>query len=773
LLFSPSLEISKENVLHSIFSPTNGGATRHYRAPFSDATNLNALGRPEPRKNKFTPSKSDASGPDHFFNPTRRTPLLQSTIKCSQACSPGTHDIFFSPRTFHSSSSPLSTISALSYSTTGTSFRSVPIDMLSFTYVTECTSEVELEQIINSLQADSPGNYPSLLKAAKHRLDLARAVTSTQDKILNERDSQFSTLHVSSTSSESSSAKGKPAIFRVDSTSKGDDDVQRSDVPSIQRSLAWSQTTHISSNSQIDESSLVMSVSTTFLEELESDVASKISEPRQNAVNPTSEQINDPKHIMPQPSSIPRHIPPVSGKLQEQLQKMRDERSALERNLKDQVLEMNRKLENLVNTKQREQSVLSGKLNEVEKKKAQLEDEVEMLETAVRIAAEKAKDIVSSMTMMRHESQSLRTALIEEKENRKVKETRAIEIEVDLREQVTQLSSLLVHSEISAKQTKEITEMTMRNEFDHERLQHKLAAQALNRCLQEARSMLQNLKSERSSILHALASALGKDTSEVSKFNSAKRNEIVNEVSTKLASSKSAIKAFAKALACSENDCRAMKETNASLELRMADLKSLSSRLERENLFLTKQNQQLAEELENSRLCIDNLLLKNDINKGWKLREEEYKRTIEVLKKQIRTSESVVSIALYQQAVGEARQKELKCREKEQEILILRSNIGALEDSLKNSKTDSKFRLLKLNKISPTNETCTHERAKVALYQTPKKTLAPVQPMPQPCSTGKQAVRITAVKAAGGRAGLCAKLKKMRRSPTHRNGGNH
>jgi anthranilate/para-aminobenzoate synthase component I len=87
-----------------------------------------------------------------------------------------------------------------------------------------------------------------------------------------------------------------------------------------------------------------------------------------------------------------------------------------------------------------------------------------------------------------------------------------------------------------------------------------------------------------------------------------------------------------------------MQETKELTELRLADLKSLKNRLERENLLLTKQNQEMAQELESSRAYIDKLLATRDDEAQWNAREEDYKRTISVLKKQIRTGDSTVFI---------------------------------------------------------------------------------------------------------------------------------
>lgn len=241
--------------------------------------------------------------------------------------------------------------------------------------------------------------------------------------------------------------------------------------------------------------------------------------------------------------------------------------------------------------------------------------------------------------------------------------------------------------------------------------------------------------------------------------------ELVAEVAAKLGSSKSAITAFAKALACSENDSRAMKATKALSESRIVDLISLKDRLERENLMLTKKNQVMAEELESGRAYIDKLVTEKGGRSGWSPRDEEYKNTISILKKQIRTGESMVSIALYQQAIGEARQSALQCKCKDQEILALRSNVGVLKESLEKCKADSILKSPKPVKISLNHESLSHGQFKFTQFHNPKKPLAPMPSLPQPVPIGNQAVRISAVKAAGGRAGLCAKLKKMRRPP--------
>jgi hypothetical protein len=519
-LFSPTLAKSHENVLHSIFSPTNGGANRHYKAPFGDVTNLKTPGGPKPRLPiKASPSIPLASGSDLFFTPASQSPRRRYKVKFQQPSSPGA-DSFYSPSAFHSSASPLSTISALSYSTTGTSFRSVPIDMLSFGYVTACKSEDELEQIVDSLQADGPRNYPSLLKVAKQRLEVVQkenrhhVTTSLQH---DESHLSFSMSHISATSSEPSPLQMKPRedIFRMDLISEDIEEEKRSTAPPIQRSLAWNQTSPTMSNSQGDDSSLIMSLSTAYLKEVDSEILTTTSQSRLNTFFPRNEQLKATTFQASNTGSIRRQIVPVSNQLQEQLRRMRAERTDIEKKLREQVTDLTKNLENVEKARRQDQALLLAKLQEVENKKAQVEEEVTMLEMAVRSSTERAKDVISTMTEMKNETKFLRKVLDDERRCERLNSSKAKEIEASLREQLKKLSTLLVDSESSAKQAKDMTEMTMRNEFEDERAQHKAAAQALNRCLKDARGMLQNMKSERNNILQSLGEALGKNASEV------------------------------------------------------------------------------------------------------------------------------------------------------------------------------------------------------------------------------------------------------------------
>lgn len=486
------------------------------RAPLSDATNhKNPVGSNSNTFIKYSANNTKQSRSKVISSPASQSSRTQLSVRFQQPTSPGV-DSFFTPNTFHSSSSPVSTISALSYSTSCTSFRTIPIDMLSFEYVRECKVQGELEQIVDTLQADGPRNYPSLLKAAKQRLKIVQEGSENLVNILHENDSQlsFSMTHISSTSSEPYAMyePAKESIHRMNSISEADNG-EKSLTPSLHRNLVWSETSTETSSSPLNESSLVMSVSTTCFEEMDFETRSSTLQSQlkilgKPLVPPIPTQLNP---VTPGSIRLPQ-LPPVSGRLQKQLQQMRDERNNIEKNLKDQVTKLTRNLENVEKARQMDQSILLGKLQEVESKKAQVEEEVAMLETAVRTTTERAKDIVSNMTVISQESKSLRKALDDERQNSK----RSNKIEAALRVQINQMSRLIADGEFSAKQAKETAEMTIRNEFDDERVKHKLAAKALNRCLHDARSMLQSIKNERSHILKTLSMALGKDSSDVS-----------------------------------------------------------------------------------------------------------------------------------------------------------------------------------------------------------------------------------------------------------------
>ena len=77
------------------------------------------------------------------------------------------------PSTFSSSGASVSGTSVVTYN------NKIPIGMLNFDYVSNCTRLEELERIVDVLSEESPPRYPSLLRIARNRLD---AVLRMQEK---------------------------------------------------------------------------------------------------------------------------------------------------------------------------------------------------------------------------------------------------------------------------------------------------------------------------------------------------------------------------------------------------------------------------------------------------------------------------------------------------------------------------------------------------------------------------------------------------------------
>jgi len=80
------------------------------------------------------------------------------------------------PSTFSSSGASVSATSVVTYN------NKIPIEMLNFDYVSNCTGVDELERIVDVLSEESPPRYPSLLRIARNRLgDVLRMLEKKEE----------------------------------------------------------------------------------------------------------------------------------------------------------------------------------------------------------------------------------------------------------------------------------------------------------------------------------------------------------------------------------------------------------------------------------------------------------------------------------------------------------------------------------------------------------------------------------------------------------------
>jgi chromosome segregation ATPase len=200
----------------------------------------------------------------------------------------------------------------------------------------------------------------------------------------------------------------------------------------------------------------------------------------------------------------------------------------------------------------------------------------------------------------------------------------------------------------------------------------------------------------------------------------------------------------------------------------LQELSSQCRRLEREHNLLTRQVQELNDELESSKAYIAILLQSKDQSDEWQKKEKEYQNVISNLKAQVRSGEASVSLALYRKAVDESRARAVECQDKRLEINTMSRKLQVLEARLKEKRKiqtrasppeAQSSRPVNLRKVTPTSSANSNENYEPKTPSTVSKTQRDRPPPPPPTP------RISALREAGGRAGLCAKLKQMRRSP--------
>ena len=207
---------------------------------------------------------------------------------------------------------------------------------------------------------------------------------------------------------------------------------------------------------------------------------------------------------------------------------------------------------------------------------------------------------------------------------------------------------------------------------------------------------------------------------------------------------------------------------------RLDDAKLQTHRLEQENDRLTKEVRKLSDELDRNIAYIDELSKRlNQGEQEWQKKETEYKATISSLKSQVRNGDATVSLALYRKAVDEARARATECQDTRVEMNTMSRKVQALELRLKEKNPPPPPKIQtrptppegrpsrqSLRKVTPTSSVTSIENCDPKTPKAMPNSANSDRPPPPPPTP-----RMSALREAGGRAGLCAKLKQMRRSP--------
>ena len=515
-LFSPTPTSSREleHVLHSVFSPTlRGGVTSWDRKKLEREKREKialAAQRVKPRtQSSFTTAAPAASPHSNRIICFPKTPGPKSPLA-----------------SFHSPSSvfmsPVSTISTCS-------FKSLPIDMLSFDYVSNCDSPKALQQIVDTLRAER--QYPSLLKSAKKQLESILETGARHDDIptshLIDLQRQH-TLYVSSVDDESSlvmslsssmldgadveedeKRKEKTQVF-VNSNGGNDlkvKEVKRSPEPVSNRQEGTVGGRPVIAANELE--SVRAKPETELLPEVK-------KRDEQVYINESSKSKNNASLLL-KLKSLEKAKEEADRKVAV-LEKMSESASThrkTEINLLAEVQQLEEQLHNMEVSKSKEDANLLLKLKSLEEAKEDAERKVAILERILSSTTAKNTEIKSTLAIVQQESQLLQDSIRDEREAARFKIEQAKAVEEALHEKIQSLSTQVSHFKEQSKDAYKSMELHLRRQVEKEHSQRAGEIRSLQQALQDAQSTLEAMKKERSVTLRSIQLALGKSGDEV------------------------------------------------------------------------------------------------------------------------------------------------------------------------------------------------------------------------------------------------------------------
>lgn len=480
-LFSPTqVSSGREQVLHSLFSPTlEGGVTSFNKK--SKTTNREMQKRermahaakrlvpktPSSRSKNKENMKINApllqSPEDEFYSPVGRNndaPFIPATISKTGLKTPANlaKSAFRSPlqtAISASSSSPaVSTISALT-TTSSCSFKSVPIDMLSFDFVKTCDSPESLQQIVNALSQDGSKHYPSLLRTAKTQL---QSIQATRDNVADVPNVRFS---------------DKDNMLYVSSVK--------------------------------DESSLALSLSSSVLDEGNSEhvpattndeIPNHTSELKTRKVTMSNAKINH--RLSNTAQSENAHFAEREAKLRAEIDRLSNEIHALQ------------------NSKKEDDSKMLADIKALKHEKLNAESKVAALQEIVLFSSARVQEANEALANVRDESRLLRDLLESEHTASKCQLEEAKALEASLRRKIQTIASQLKHCKEQNAGMQKSIESRVRNQVERESATRNGEIHSLRQSLQNAQMTLNAMTEERNATLRSIHQALGKSDQGVS-----------------------------------------------------------------------------------------------------------------------------------------------------------------------------------------------------------------------------------------------------------------
>lgn len=506
-LFSPTqvATSNSEQVLHSIFSPNLQGGVTSFKTNSKRTSNIQkrqqekreriaqAAQRITPKtptikkvsiKTQPPPELLPAtSQQDEFFSPLghNAAPFIPATLSKPVLKTPANlaRSAFRSPLNADLFASPLSTISALTTAST-CSFKSIPIDMLSFDYVSNCDSPEALQQIVDTLSADGSKHYPSLLRKAKQQLESINKQTTIPNH----------------------------TVYSVHFSTSTDEQVPRD------------STLYVSSTK--DESSLVLSLSSSVLDGASVDIPVPPPPPAAAATSTTAVALNKVSNAVPiKPGTLnPRVATNGTKERQRTHTQVTNTSTTAEERREAKLLSDLEKLTEEVNclkySQDSDNSELQRELNALREEKNEAEKKLTILEKTVLSSSSHARQANEALANVREEAQLLKDLLTSERNTAQleIKEVRAIE--EGLRRKVQTIAAQLARCKEQNADIAKSMESRFRRQVEKECAERDGNIRGLQQSLTNAQTTVKAMQEERSSTLRSIHQALGKSTDGVS-----------------------------------------------------------------------------------------------------------------------------------------------------------------------------------------------------------------------------------------------------------------
>jgi hypothetical protein len=499
-----------------------------------------------------------------------------------------------------------------------TPYKTLPkLEMLRLDYIQQCSSQEILQEIVGVLQDDP--RTPSLLRAAKSRMG-ELASTTIGPLNLYER-SMMATSEAPSSTAESSSL-----FFSVDSDSQIQDDKDEEESIAPQPLSPVRVRPHHISQAYASRAAVVKKVNTSK--------------------------------------------PKVMSKIEHQVvfSAVRNDSSSFIRKhnkLYAEIEHLTQQLKNMETSRWHEQQDFWEQMQELRLAKETTEREVYDLRKQVKATGQSRPELVKAVEQLTNEKKQLEDNFLKQQQAWVLRNQEQQTLQNKLHARIQVLSTML--------QAVQSTEGILQHEN-----------QDLNRLLTNAQCNLLDVKQERDYMLQMIVGFSGDHSGaqlDFGKLTLTERKEILRDFQTHIAASNVALQALAGTVKTAEADRgRVLKSYHKTYALwKQSDDKC--KRLERDNKDLTKEINQLSQELAQSQAYTDTILQSTNVQqkKHWEDMELRYQERIKTLKSQVTSQRSKVPVGLYRSAVLEAKTNAMEAERHRRELEALNAKVAKIQ----------------------------------------------------------------------------------------------